>query len=126
MNYAAIKHVHIACAVLSGSLFLLRGIWALRESAMLRQRWVKVVPHIIDTALLASALTMVIWSGHYPFVQDWLTAKVLALVLYIILGSVALKRGKTRTARFRAFIGALAVFGYMVGVAVTRRVMVCA
>ena len=126
MNYTAIKDIHIACVVLSGSLFLLRGIWALRESAMLRQRWVKVVPHIIDTLLLASALTLVVRSGQYPFVPDWLTAKVLALILYIILGNVALKRGKTRTVRFRAFIGALVVFGYMVGVAVTRRVMVFA
>lgn len=124
MNYAAIKHVHIACAVLSGSLFLLRGIWALRESAMLQQRWAKVVPHIIDTVLLASALTMVVWSGQYPFVQDWLTAKVFALVIYIMIGTVALKRGKTKTARLCAFICALAIFGYMVAVAVTRRVMV--
>lgn len=126
MNYTAIKNIHIACVALSGSLFLLRGIWSLRESAMLRQRWVKVVPHIIDTLLLASALTMVVLSGQYPFVQGWLTAKVVALVLYIVLGSVALKRGKTKPARYGAFIGALAVFGYMVGVAVTRRVMVFA
>ena len=124
MNYAAIKHIHIACAVLSGSLFVLRGIWTLRESVMLQQRWVKVAPHIIDTVLLASALTMVVWSGQYPFVQDWLTAKVLALVIYIMLGTFALKRGKSKTVRLGAFICALAIFGYMVGVAVTRRVMV--
>jgi uncharacterized membrane protein SirB2 len=79
MDYITLKHIHIACAALSGSLFLLRGTWMLTESAMLQRRSFKIAPHIVDTALLASALTMVIWSGQYPFVEPWLTAKVLAL-----------------------------------------------
>src|SRR3954469_25391588 len=83
VSYLAIKHLHITCVALSGSSFLLRGVWMLRESIMLQQRWVKVLPHVIDTLLLASALVLVFQSGQYPFVQPWLTAKVLALIVYI-------------------------------------------
>jgi len=68
----------------------------LRESSMLRLRWVRTVPHIVDTLLLASALTMAVWIGQYPFVQGWLTAKFVALVLYVGLGTVALRMGKTK------------------------------
>jgi uncharacterized membrane protein SirB2 len=124
MNYLAIKHLHITFVALSGSLFLLRGIWALRESDMLQQRWVNVLTHVIDTLLLGCALIMVFWSGQYPFVQPWLTAKVLALLVYIGLGTVALERGKTRTVRSWTFAAALATFAYIVTVALTRQVMI--
>jgi uncharacterized membrane protein SirB2 len=93
----------------------------LRDSSWLQQRWVKIAPHIIDTLLLTSALIMVFWSHQYPFVQGWLTAKVIALVAYILLGTVALKRGKTKAVRVTAFVGALIVFLYIVRVALTRQ-----
>ncbi|MBI1891524.1 MAG: SirB2 family protein [Burkholderiales bacterium] len=121
MNYLAVKHLHMTCAALSGAFFFVRGIWMLRDSALLQRRWVKIVPHIIDTILLVSALTMVVWSAQYPFAQSWLTAKVLGLILYIALGTIALKRGKTKTVRTTAFVAALAVFGYIVIVAITRQ-----
>jgi len=120
MNYLAIKHIHITFAALSGGFFLLRGLWMLAGSPLLQRRWVKVVPHVVDTLLLTSALVMVFWSGQYPFVQPWLTAKVLALVAYIVLGTVALKRGKTQGVRAFALLAALAVFAYIVAVALTR------
>ena len=123
MSYLAIKHLHMTCAALSGSFFFIRGIWMLRDSPRLQQRWVKTVPHIIDTVLLGSALTMAVWSSQYPFVQNWLTAKLLALVAYILLGTIALKRGKTKTVRTIAFVAALAVFAYIVKVAITRQVI---
>jgi uncharacterized membrane protein SirB2 len=126
MNYFAIKHLHVTCAALSGSLFLLRGFWMLQRPALLQQRWVRIAPHLVDTLLLASALTMVFLSGQYPFVQPWLTAKVLALIAYIVLGSIALKRGRSQTVRVAAFIAALGVFAYIVGVALTRQVLVFA
>jgi uncharacterized membrane protein SirB2 len=81
------------------------------------------VPHVIDTLLLASALTLVVWSHQYPGAQNWLTAKLLALIVYIGLGTVALKRGRTKGARIAAFIAALLVFGYIVKVALTRQVL---
>ena len=124
MNYLVLKHLHMSCAALSGSLFLLRGIWMLRGSPMLQRRWVKIAPHLIDTLLLASALAMVIWSAQYPFVQGWLTAKVLALIAYIVLGGIALKRGKTMAVRATAFAAALAVFAYIVLVAITKHAAV--
>jgi uncharacterized membrane protein SirB2 len=124
VNYLAIKQLHIACAALSGSLFLLRGVWMLHESAKLDQRWVKILPHVIDTVLLASALIMVFRSHQYSFVEGWLTAKLIALIAYIALGSVALKRGKNKATRTGALIAALLVFGYIVVVALTRRATV--
>lgn len=123
MEYIAIKHLHITCAALSGSLFVLRGFWMLRDSALLQRRWVKIAPHIIDTLLLVSALMLVFWSGQYPFAQNWLTAKVVALIAYIVLGTIALKRGKTKPTRIAAFVAALAVFAYIVCVAVTRQAL---
>ena len=92
----------------------------LLDSPLLQRRWVKVVPHVVDTLLLTSALGLVFWSGQYPFVQTWLTAKVLALLAYIVLGTIALKRGKTKGVRTFALLAALAVFTYIVAVALTR------
>ena len=125
MDYFFIKNLHIASVALSGGLFLLRGIWMLRESTMLQQRWVKIIPHIVDTLLLTSAIIIVIMSGQYPFAQDWLTAKLLALFAYIGLGTVAL-RGRSKVVRVWAFIAALAVFSYIGSVAITRQVLVFA
>jgi uncharacterized membrane protein SirB2 len=123
MDYLAVKHLHMGCAALSGSFFLLRGAWMLRASPLLQRRWVRIAPHIIDTTLLASALMLVFWSGQYPFAQPWLGAKVCALVLYIVLGTVALKRGRTRQVRAMAFGGAVLTFLYIVAVALTRQVI---
>ena len=123
MTYLLVKHLHITCAVLSGSFFLLRGVWMLLESDALQRRWVKVVPHVVDTVLLTTALTMVFWSAQYPFVQPWLTAKVLALLAYIVLGTIALKRGQTKATRTAALVAALAVFAYIVLVALSRKAM---
>ena len=124
MDYSAIKQLHIACAALSGSLFLLRGIWMLRDSSMLQRRWVRVVPHVVDTLLLTSAILLVVFSGQYPFAQGWLTAKVLALLVYIVLGIVALRLGRSKALRGWAFIAALAVFAYIGSVAMTKHAFV--
>ena len=124
MNYLALKHLHMSFAILSGSFFLIRGLWMLSGSARLQQRWVKIAPHIVDTLLLASAIGLAVWSRQYPFIAPWLTAKVLALVAYIVLGTIALKRGRTPQVRLAAFIAALACFFYIVAVAVTRNPLV--
>ncbi|MGH8854876.1 MAG: SirB2 family protein, partial [Telluria sp.] len=120
----ALKHVHMSFAALSGLLFLVRGIWMLSGSQRLQQRWVKVVPHIVDTLLLASAIGLALWSSQYPGQSPWLTAKVAALVGYIVLGTIALKRGRTPQVRAAAFVGALACFTYIVAVAVTKNPLV--
>lgn len=123
MSYLAIKHLHVTCVALSISLFFLRGVWSMRASPIMQQRWVKIAPHIIDTLLLGSALTMAWLSQQWPFQQAWLTAKVFGLIAYIILGNIALKRGKTRQSRLVAWLMALLTVGYIVAVAITRKVL---
>lgn len=124
MDYSALKHLHMTLAVSSGALFLVRGLWMLSGSAHLRRRWVGIVPHAIDTLLLASAIGLAAWSGQYPLQQPWLTAKVVALAAYIGLGTVALKRGRTKQARALAFVAALACFAYILAVAVTKNPLI--
>ncbi len=122
-----LKQVHVTCVMLSYAGFVLRGIWMMRGSILLRKRWVKVVPHVNDTILLASAAGLAIWSRQYPGQQAWLTAKVLALVLYIVLGSMALRPGKlSRSRRIAAWAAGQAVFFYIVCVALTRNPFVFA
>lgn len=117
MNYMLLKHIHMSFAGISFTLFFLRGIWSFSDSAIMRQRWVKVAPHVADTLLLVSALMLAFTIQQYPFVNGWLTAKFFGLVLYIVLGSVALKRGRSRNIRISAWLAAMAVFGYIVLVA---------
>ncbi len=120
MNFYLLKTIHVSCAATSITLFFLRGIWSFNGSAIMRQRWVKVVPHVVDTLLLASAFGMAYIISQYPLVNGWLTAKLFALLLYITLGSVALKYGKSKRVRVSAWLGAHAVFAYIVLVAVTH------
>jgi uncharacterized membrane protein SirB2 len=115
-----LKLVHMSFAALSVGLFALRGIWMLLESPQRDARWTRIAPHVIDTLFLATGIWLAVRIGQYPFVQPWLTAKVLGLVAYIILGSIALKRGPTKAIRAAAFVAALAVFAYIVGVARAR------
>jgi uncharacterized membrane protein SirB2 len=116
ITYAAVRHVHIGAAAISLLLFALRGVWMLASPGQLQRRWVRVVPHVVDTLLLASAL----WLAWRIGPTSWIAAKVVALPLYIALGTVALKRGRTRGIRSAAFAAALLTFGYIVSVAVTR------
>lgn len=120
MSYPALKDLHVTMVVCSYVLFVTRGVWMLRESPLVHTRFARVVPHVIDTVLLASAVTLAWWSRQYPLVHSWLTAKILALVLYIVLGSMALKRGQTRGQRLISWIAAQISFMYIVAVAVTR------
>lgn len=120
MEYYALKHLHVTCVALSYAGFLVRGIWMMRDSPLLGRRWARILPHVNDTVLLASAIAMAVMSRQYPFVHAWLTAKVLGLVLYIALGMVALGQGGTRPGRIAAWIAAQAVFGYILLVAFTR------
>ncbi len=110
----------MSCAAISYALFFVRGFWMMRESPLLGARWVRVLPHVVDTVLLASALSMAFMLRQYPFVAGWLTAKVLALCAYIVLGVIALRRGRTRATRIAAWLAAQGVFAYIVAVALTR------
>lgn len=120
MAYSALKHLHVSCALVSYLLFLSRGILMLRDSPALKRRWLRVTPHLVDTVLLASAIALTLTIKQYPLADAWLTAKLCALLLYIALGTLALKRGKTRSMRITAWIAAQAVFVYIVAVAITH------
>lgn len=112
--------VHVTTVILSIGLFLIRGVWMLRESPRLRWRSVRILPHVNDTLLLLSAIWLTVLTHQYPVQQSWLTAKVVALAAYIGLGMIALRWGRTRPTRLGAWLGAIAVFLYIVAVAVTR------
>jgi uncharacterized membrane protein SirB2 len=123
ITYLTLKHLHMSCAAISISLFILRGTWRLRLPHLLRQRWVKIVPHVVDTLLLTSAVTLALWSHQYPIQQNWLSAKIVALVLYIGMGAPALKRARTVPQIVLATCAAMLVFAYIVAVAVTKNVL---
>ena len=120
MLYVTLKAVHIACAIVSIAGFALRGVLMLADSPLLATRFARVAPHVVDTVLLASALWLAALIGQYPFVEGWLTAKVLALIAYIVLGAVALKRARGKAGRAGAFALALGAAAYIVSVALTR------
>ena len=121
MSYLAIKHLHVTCVILSGLGFGLRGGWMLMDSPRLQHRLARTLPHVVDSLLLGSALTLAVLSGQYPFVEGWLTAKLGGLLAYIVCGSLALKRGRTKAIRAVFLFLALLAYGYIVSVALTRQ-----
>lgn len=119
-SYLLLKSVHVGCVVVSGSGFLLRGAWMLAGSPLLQRPIVRTVPHVVDTLLLASALAMAVASGQYPFAVPWLTAKLAGLTAYVLCGTAALKRGRTKAERSTFLVLAIVAFGYIVSVALSR------
>lgn len=115
-----IKTIHVSTVILSYALFFTRGVWMIRRSAQLQRRWVRIVPHVIDTLLLASGVTLAVLIHQYPLVDGWLTAKLAGLIVYIGLGLVALRLGRRRGTRIGAWIAAQGVSFYIVAVAVSR------
>ncbi len=120
MLYYSIKQLHVAFVVLSIGGFLLRGAWMLIGSPLLQHRITRILPHVIDTLLLVTALWLAAMIAQYPFVAGWVTAKVLGLLVYIALGTIALKRGRTMTVRLLALFGSLATYAWIVSVAMTK------
>lgn len=114
MSFTSVKILHLGSVLLSYCLFFLRGLWVLRASPVMQQRWVKIAPHIIDSVLFGSAITLALMLDISPFTAPWLAAKNIALLLYIVLGSIALKRGKTRHTKLICWLAAQAVFCYIV------------
>jgi uncharacterized membrane protein SirB2 len=118
------KSIHMITLTITIVGFILRGILMLRESPLLNAKPVKILPHVNDTLLLVSAL----WAGalinQYPFVDAWLTAKIMGALAYIVFGAFALTYGKTKQVRITCFILALLCFGYVVAVAATKNPLV--
>jgi uncharacterized membrane protein SirB2 len=117
--YTALKLIHVTAVVLSGSGFVAR--YALAASHRLpRNLWMRVTPHVVDTVLLASALALAWVGGFRPLEVPWLEAKLVGLVVYILAGTIALKRGRTPRIRALAFVTALLAFIYIISVALTK------
>lgn len=123
-TYLTVKQLHMATAAMSFGLFFLRGIWMLLESPRLTNVWFRVAPHVNDTVLLGAAIALMVGTDQYPWTTPWLLAKVVALVLYILTGMIALHSGAGRNVRAIAWIAAQLIFLYIIGVAVTRKVLV--
>lgn len=121
MDYLGLRHLHVTFAVLSLLMFATRGMLLLCARPVPRVlRW---LPHLNDTLLLLAAITLAVWSGQYPLQQNWLTAKVCALIVYILLGHRALRAGLSGRQRLAWLLAALLSIAYIFAVALTRRVL---
>jgi uncharacterized membrane protein SirB2 len=115
-----IKLVHMTCAVLTGLSFLGRGVLMLAGSPLLAGRFLKVAPHVIDTVLLVSAVTLVVMGAWNPLQQPWLLGKILALLLYIACGMVAFRFARRRGMKILFWLLALVVLLHIYVFALTR------
>lgn len=116
--YAQIKWVHIAAVLASGSLFLLRGLLlqtGQRGIAMAAP--VRYLSYSVDTVLLTAALMLLTILPGATFANGWLTVKLVLLVVYVVLGSLALKRARTPRVRLACYLLALLVFGFALTIA---------
>lgn len=117
MNYLLIKHLHVTAAALSILFFVVRAYWSVSESTMLQKKVVKIAPHVIDTILLAAAIMLSVLLGPAA-AQPWVLTKIVLLIAYIGVGTIAIKRGRTPRSRAIAAVVAVLIFIYIVGVAI--------
>jgi uncharacterized membrane protein SirB2 len=115
--YPYVKWTHVAAVTASGVLFAVRGLAVLAGSRWAMHAVLRYVSYGIDIVLLSAALMLASMLHQYPFVHPWLTVKVLLLMVYILLGSLALKRARTRRARACCFIAALLLYAFIASVA---------
>lgn len=120
IDYDDVRQLHMSLAVLSIAGFIVRGVWSLLESPLLRRRWVRIAPHVLDSLLLSVGVGLMVSSYQWPTVHLWLAAKLSALLVYIALGLVTLRFARSLAGRSIAFCLAILVFGYMLAVAFTR------
>lgn len=123
MTYLLIKQVHIISVAISIIFFCIRLYWSVLNRPYLQQRWVKILPHIVDTVLLTCAIYLMFYIQAWPTQQPWIAAKIVALLVYIGLGTFAIKRGKTPFSRLAFGTAAVLVFIYMIGTALSHNPM---
>jgi uncharacterized membrane protein SirB2 len=118
--YLNIRMLHIACAYVSISLFVVRHVLNLRGVAWRKSRALRIMPHVVDSVLLAAAIALMFITNQYPFIDSWLTVKVFALIVYIVVGIFALKPSDVPSSRRGPFLAAVAVFFFILSVARTH------
>lgn len=116
----AVKTIHITFVALSFTGFFIRGIWMLMDCRLLKKVWVRIVPQVVDTVLLASAIILATQLQVSPFEHSWLAAKIIALLLYIGIGLVALRFGRNKRIRLMAWLLGMVVFLYIASVAFSK------
>lgn len=121
IDYSTVKLLHQSLVALSIGGFALRALGAIVEAPWWRRRWVRTVPHVVDTLLLLSGLTLAFTLRLSPLASPWFGAKLLGLVAYVVLGGVSLSPRTPRALRAAAAAAALATVGWMVTVAVTKQ-----
>jgi uncharacterized membrane protein SirB2 len=120
MDYSTVKLIHQIAVALSLTGFFVRGVGALSDARWVASRAARTLPHVVDTILLVSAIAAAWMLRLSPLDAPWLMAKIVALVAYIVLGTIALKPGRPLGVRAAAWVAALATFGYIVSVALTK------
>lgn len=115
--YPEIKSVHVTAVLASGAIFLLRGLAVQRDARWPLAAPVRWLSYGVDTVLLAAAVMLLAILPSSLYANGWLTAKLALLVIYIVLGALALKRGRTRGVRLASFLAALAVYGSIIAIA---------
>lgn len=120
--YAALKHIHIACVVVSVCGFIVRFGMSALGSPWMRHKFMRVAPHAVDSLLLAAAIGMLVAASLNPLDHPWLLAKICGLLAYIVFGTFALKRAATSAGRYAAFLAALLAFAYVASAALAKSV----
>lgn len=115
--YPEIRLVHIAAVLASGGLFLGRGLALFAGAGWAMAAPLRFLSYAIDTVLLTAALMLMTIVQQYPFVHAWLTVKVLLLVVYVVLGLLAFRKGRPRAVRVGCWLAALAVYAFIISVA---------
>lgn len=119
-HFGSIRLLHVSCVLLSGGLFMSRGLMRIADSPVANHRAVRVASYVIDSALLAAGIALAMALHQYPLTDAWLTTKVSFLIVYIALGLYALKLAQQRNTRILAFLAALLTYAFIIGVAVAH------
>lgn len=113
--------LHVLFVLLSGFGFFMRGLGHIKGQAWVQRKLVRILPHVVDTGLLVTAIALLVTLEISPL-TDWVLAKIIALIAYIALGVFAFKIAKTPARKALFWVLALLVFAYMYGVAITHSV----
>ena len=120
MPQGMIKTLHITTVTISILLFVSRGFWIYILKNQLTAKWIKILPHVNDTIVLLSGITLAVQVQQYPFVHHWLTVKIICLLTYILFGMIAMKWSVNKTNGFIAWLLAIVIFAFMVSVAISK------
>jgi uncharacterized membrane protein SirB2 len=116
--------IHVATVMLSLFGFVLRGVLRFSGSDLINRKWLKIAPHIVDTVLIVSAITLLLQASLNPLNTPWLLAKIIALIIYIGLGLIAFRFASSRSVALWSWGVAIMVFCYILAVAVTKSPLV--